>query len=265
MENNQKYALITGATSGIGYELAKLFAQDKYNLVNVARSEAELRTREAELNNDGIEVISIAKDLSDRNEVMELCEEVHMRGIRIDVLVNDAGQGLYGEFKNTDLERELAIIDLNISATMILTKHFLREMVERNEGKILNLASIASKLPGPLQSVYHATKAFVLSFSDALHSELAETNVTVTALMTGVTDTDFFRKAEMLDSKAVQDKDAMADPAEVAKDGYEALMAGWDKVISGFKNKAQVAMSNMMPDSIVADMLKKQQEPVKNH
>ncbi|MBS1524897.1 MAG: SDR family oxidoreductase [Bacteroidetes bacterium] len=265
MENNQKYALITGATSGIGYELAKLFAQDKYNLVNVARSEEELRTREAEFTNYGIEVVSIAKDLSDRNQAMELCEEVRMRGIRIDVLVNDAGQGLYGEFKDTDLERELAIIDLNISATIILTKHFLQEMTARNDGKILNLASIASKLPGPLQSVYHATKAFVLSFSEALHSELAETNVTVTALMPGVTDTDFFRKAEMLDSKAVQDKDAMADPAEVAKDGYEALMAGQDKVISGFKNKAQVAMSNMMPDSTVADMLKKQQEPVQHH
>jgi hypothetical protein len=126
----------------------------------------------------------------------------------------------------------------------------------------LNLASIASKLPGPLQSVYHATKAFILSFSEALRSELSETNITVTALLPGVTDTDFFRKAGMLDSKAVQDKDAMADPAEVAKDGYEALMAGDDKVISGFKNKAQIAISNMMPDSTVANTLKKQQEPV---
>jgi short-subunit dehydrogenase len=241
MENNQKYALITGATSGIGYELAKLFAQDKYNLVNVARSEKELRNCEAEFNNYGVEVISIAKDLSDRNQVLELCEEMKFRGIRIDVLVNDAGQGLYGEFKDTDLERELAIIDLNIGATVILTKHFLQKMVERNDGKILNLASIASKLPGPYQSVYHATKAFILSFSEALRSELSETNITITALMPGVTDTDFFRKADMLDSKAVQDKDSMADAAEVAKDGYDALMEGRDKVISGFKNKAQVA------------------------
>ncbi|HEY9003981.1 MAG TPA: SDR family oxidoreductase [Mucilaginibacter sp.] len=262
MENNQKYVLITGATSGIGYELAKLFARDKYNLVNVARSAEELQTCEAEFINYGIEVISIAKDLSVRDQVLELCEEVRGKGIHIDILVNDAGQGLYGEFKDTDLERELAIIDLNIGATVILTKHFLQDMVERNEGKILNLASIASKLPGPRQSVYHATKSFILSFSEALRAELSETNITVTALMPGVTDTDFFRKAEMLDSKAVQDKDAMADPTDVAKDGYEALMAGKDKVISGFKNKVQVAASNMMPDSTVADTLKKQQEPV---
>jgi len=148
---------------------------------------------------------------------------------------------------------------------VILTKHFLQEMVERNDGKILNLASIASKLPGPRQSVYHATKAFILSFSKALRSELSETNITVTALLPGVTDTDFFRKAEMLDSKAVQDKEAMADPADVAKDGYDALMVGDDKVISGFKNKVQVAASNLMPDSTVADALKKQQEPVQHY
>jgi short-subunit dehydrogenase len=265
MENNQKYALITGATSGIGYELAKLFAQNKYNLVNVARSEEELRSRETEFSDYGVEVISIAKDLSDRNQALELCEGISAKGIRVDILVNDAGQGLYGEFKDTDLERELAIIDLNIGATVILTKHFLQEMVERNDGKILNLASIASKLPGPRQSVYHATKAFILSFSEALRSELSETNVTVTALLPGVTDTDFFRKAEMLDSKAVQDKEVMANPADVARDGYDALMAGDDKVISGFKNKVQVAASNLVPDSTVADMLKKQQEPVHHH
>lgn len=265
MENNQKYVLITGATSGIGYELARLFAQDKYNLVNVARSVEELQSCEAEFIDYGVEIISIAKDLSDREQVFELCEQVRSKGIHIDILVNDAGQGLYGEFKDTDLERELATIDLNIGATVILTKHFLQAMVERNEGKILNLASIASKLPGPRQSVYHATKSFILSFSEALRSELSETNITVTALLPGVTDTDFFRKAEMLDSKAVQDKDAIADPADVAKDGYDALMAGDDKVISGFKNKLQVGMSNIMPDSTVANTMKKQQEPVHHH
>lgn len=265
MENNQKYVLITGATSGIGYELARLFAQDKYNLVNVARSVEELQSCEAEFIDYGVEIISIAKDLSDREQVFELCEQVRSKGIHIDILVNDAGQGLYGEFKDTDLERELATIDLNIGATVILTKHFLQAMVERNEGKILNLASIASKLPGPRQSVYHATKSFILSFSEALRSELSETNITVTALLPGVTDTDFFRKAEMLDSKAVQDKDAIADPADVAKDGYDALMAGDDKVISGFKNKVQVAMTNLMPDSTVANTMKKQQEPVHHH
>lgn len=224
----------------------------------------ELDSKSNEFKQQGIDVISIAKDLSKKDEVIALCNEVKNRDIQIDVLVNDAGQGLFGEFKDTDLERELDIIHLNICATVILTKHFLKEMVARNNGKILNLASIASKLPGPWQSVYHGTKAFILSFSEAIRAELENTDITVTALMPGVTNTDFFNKAEMQQSKAVQDKEAMADPVEVAKDGYEALMAGDDKIISGFKNKMQVGMSNLMPDSAVAGMTKEQQKPVEN-
>src|SRR4051812_33557268 len=135
-------------------------------------------------------------------------------------------------------------------------------MINRNEGKILNLASIASKLPGPWQSVYHGTKAFVLSFSEAIREELKDTNITVTALMPGVTDTDFFNKAGMQRSKAVEDKDSMADPADVAKDGYEALMSGDDKVISGFKNKAIIGAANLAPDSTVAHMMNEMQKPV---
>jgi len=262
MENNQKYALITGATSGIGYELAQLFAQDGYNLVIVARGESELNAKKAELESSGIEVITLAKDLSIREEVFALCEEIQIKNIQIDVLVNDAGQGQYGLFSDTDIKRELEIIDLNVAAVVILSKHFVKEMKARGEGKILNLASIASKTPGPWQSIYHATKAFVISFSEALRSELEDTGITVTALMPGVTDTDFFNKASMQDSKAVQDKEAMADPADVAKAGYEALMGGNDKVISGFKNKMQVGLTNMMPDSTVAGQVKTQQEPV---
>jgi short-subunit dehydrogenase len=255
-----KYALITGATQGIGLELARLFAKDKYNLVIVARTQSELESTAAELQQQhGVEVISIAKDLFKKEEAYALCEEVASRGIQIDVLVNDAGQGQYGKFIDTDVERELDIIQLNIGSLLILTKHYLKEMVARNEGKILQLASIASKVPGPWQSVYHGTKAFVLSFTESIRSEVKDTNVTITALMPGATDTDFFNKAEMQDSKILEQ--GLSDPAEVAKDGYEALMNGDDKVISGFKNKAQIAMSNLTPDSMVADMMKKQQEP----
>jgi short-subunit dehydrogenase len=264
MENNQKYVLITGATSGIGYELAKLFAQDQYNLVIVSRSQDELNNKAAEFTEMGVEVITIARDLFNRDEVFSLCDEIKSRAINIDILVNDAGQGLYGEFKDTDIERELRIIDLNIAAPVILTKHFLKEMLNRNEGKILNLASVASKLPGPWQSIYHATKAFVLSFTEAIREEVKDSGVTVTALMPGITDTDFFNKAGMQQSKAVQDKDAMADPAVVARDGYDALMAGDDKVISGFKNKVQIGMANLTPDSSVAHMLNEQQKPVEH-
>ncbi|QHS56887.1 SDR family oxidoreductase [Mucilaginibacter sp. 14171R-50] len=259
MENNKKTALITGATEGIGKELAKLFAADGYNLIIVARDEAELANTAAELKQSGIEVSTISKDLSDMEQVKALCTEVTQQ---VDVLVNDAGQGVYGLFIDNDLERELDIIRLNICATVILTKHFVRQMAARGEGKVLNLGSIAGKMPGPWQAVYHATKAFVLSFTTAIREELKNSGITFTALLPGPTDTDFFNKADMNQSKIVQDKEAMSDPADVAKDGYEALMAGTDRVISGFKNKMQVGVGNMMPDSAVAHTMAEQQKPV---
>jgi short-subunit dehydrogenase len=259
MENQQKNALITGATSGIGKELAKLFAKDKYNLIIVARNQQELGTTSAELRSFGVQVTTIAKDLSNMDEAKALCDEVTEQ---IDVLVNDAGQGVYGLFTDNELERELGIIHLNICATVILTKHFVKQMVSRGEGKILNLGSVAGKLPGPWQAVYHATKAFVLSFTTAVREEVKDSGVTLTALMPGVTDTDFFNKAGMNNSKAVQDKESMSQPADVAKDGYEALMAGEDRVISGFKNKVQVDMANLMPDGNVAHSIYEQQKPV---
>lgn len=264
MNNNQsRYALITGATSGIGYELAKLFAKDKYNLVIVARNEQELQQRATEFKEQyGIEVVPLAKDLFKREGPFEVYDEVKSRGIQIDVLVNDAGQGQYGEFIKTDINRELDIIQLNIASYVVLTKCFLKEMVARKEGKILQVASIGSDIPGPLQSVYHATKAFVLSFTEAVREEVKDKGVIITALQPGVTDTDFFNKADMTESKMVQDKNSMSDPAEVAKDGFDALMAGEDKVISGFKNKAMVAMSHVTPDTVVATTIHKQGEPV---
>src|ERR1700743_1089756 len=259
---NQKTALITGGTSGIGKELAKLFAQDNYNLIIVARDQGELDHTAGEVSAAGIKVETISKDLSKMDQAFALCQELGDR--QIDVLVNDAGQGVYGLFKDNDIERELDIIHLNICATVILTKHFLKEMVGRGEGRILNLGSVAGKLPGPWQAVYHATKAFVLSFTTAVREEVKDSGVTLTALMPGVTDTDFFHKAGMESSQVVQDKEAMADPAEVAKDGYEALMAGEDRVISGFKNKVQVNAANLMPDSTVAHTLYEQQKPVEH-
>lgn len=260
MENQQKTALITGGTSGIGYELAKLFAQNKYNLIIVARNQDELDTKAQEFKmNYGINIQTIAKDLSDMEQAKALCKEITTP---IDVLVNDAGQGVYGLFKDNDIERELDIIHLNICATAILTKHFVQQMAARGDGKILNLGSVAGKLPGPWQAVYHATKAFVLSFTTAIREELKDSGVTLTALMPGATDTDFFNKAGMQDSKVVQDKSKLDDPATVAKDGYEALMAGEDRVISGFKNKLEVNMANLMPDSNVAHTMYEQQQPV---
>lgn len=261
MSEIKNYALITGATSGIGLELAKLLAADGYKLILVARKEEELKNTSESLKASAHEIQTFAKDLSVRSEVVALCTEIAERNLQVDVLVNDAGQGLYGEFKDTDLDRELAIIDLNIAAVVILTKHFLKSMVEQGHGKILNLASVASTTPGPWQSVYHASKAFVLSFSEAVRYEVKELDITITALMPGATHTDFFNKADMQDSKMLQDKSALAGAAEVAKDGFEALMAGKDKVVSGLSNKIQVGMANLIPDELAAAQTGKKQEP----
>ena len=260
MEDNKKYALVTGGTGGIGLELVKLFAADGYNLIIVARNEGELdKTAEETKSQFGVDVITISKDLFDPQSASEIYDEVKAKEIEIDVLVNDAGQGLYGKFIDTDLGREVNIIHLNIISLISLTKPFLKDMVARGSGKILNLSSLASKIPGPWQSVYHGTKAFVQSFTEAVRSEVKDTGVTLTALLPGAVDTDFFNKADMLDSK-ITDSD-LYDPAKVAKDGYKALMAGDDKVVSGFMTKTQVAFANVTPDSVVADLINKQQSP----
>lgn len=263
MTPSKKHVLITGATSGIGYELAKLFAKDGYPLVLVARHEADLNQTAQELKSEfRVSVTTIAKDLFRPDAPFEVYGEVKARSINIGTLVNDAGQGQYGQFKDTDLKRELNIIQLNICSLVVLTKLFLKDMLAVGSGRILNLSSIASKSPGPWQSVYHGTKAFVQSFTESLREEVKDKGVVVTALLPGATDTDFFHKAEMERSKIVQDPDKLSDPADVAKDGYEALMRGDDMIVSGFKNKIQVAMGAITPDSANAKKMGKQQEPV---
>lgn len=261
--DTKKFALVTGGTGGIGLEFAKLLAADHYNLVIVARDRQELDDVSNTLSaRHPIEVVTIQKDLFDRDAPREVIETLKAKGIVLDILVNNAGQGVYGEFVDTELDRELAIVQLNINACIVLTKYVLKDMVARNSGKILNVSSIAGKVPGPYQAVYHGTKAFVHFFSEAVRNEIKDTSVTITSLLPGATDTDFFNKADMEVSKIVQEGD-LADPADVAKDGYNALMEGKDKVISGFKNKVQIAMSNMMPDSQATDNMGKQQEPIK--
>lgn len=258
--NNNRYAVITGATSGIGYELAKLFAGDGYNLIIVARTAEELEQKKNEFSQQyGVEVISITKDLIQPNAAFELYDEIKSRNVTVDVLVNNAGQGQYGLFTEQDIHRLLDIIQLNVSSLTVLTHLFLKDMVSRNEGKILQLGSIASQLPGPWQAVYHATKAYVLSFTEALISELKDSAVSLTVLQPGATDTDFFHKADMEDSKILDTK--LSNPEQVAKDGYEALMSGDDKVISGMKNKVMVGASNVMPEATVANQMNKMQQP----
>lgn len=262
MERKNQYALITGATSGIGYELAKLFAKNGYDLVIVARNHDELTEKADEFKSFGGNVITMAKNLFLQDDAFSLYSELKLNGISPEILVNDAGQGVYGKFQETDIHREVDIINLNIVSVIILTKLFLKDRLPKGSGKILNLASVASKAPGPWHSVYHGTKAFVLSWSEAIREELIDSGITVTALLPGPTDTDFFNKADMNESKILEDPDNLASPEEVALDGFNALMNGDDKVISGFKNKLSVAMTNMSTDSMAAHRMGEMQKPI---
>jgi short-subunit dehydrogenase len=257
----KKWALITGATSGIGFELAKLFAGDHYNLILVARNEEKLTETAIILQETGApDVIIIPKDLSIPGSAAEIYENTHRRGIRLNALVNDAGAGEYGLFSETDIDRELEIIQLNISSMIHLTKLYLKEMLKAKGGRILNLASVASYQPTPKLAVYAATKAFILSFSDAIGSELCETNVTVTALIPGATDTDFFRRAGMEHTKAAQFPE---DPALVAEIGYRALMNG-EAHAFGPGVRPEAIKSALLPNRKIAKSVKKQMKEEPN-
>ena len=251
------YALITGGTSGIGYELAKCFANDGYNLILVARSEEGLQKTADELKQQyKIEVTTLSKDLMVPGAAKEVYEYTQSLSAAVDILVNDAGQGYWGKFVETDLNREIDLVHLNIIALISLTKYYLKDMVAKGNGKILQLASSLAKAPSPYMSVYAASKAFVLSFNEALTQELKDTGVTVTALQPGATDTDFFHKAEAEETVEYRET-SLYDPAEVAKAGYEGLMAGKDKVMPGIKNKLQGAMGTVLPDKAVAANMEK--------
>lgn len=258
MSNSQQYALITGATSGIGYELAKLFAKDNHNLVLVARSEENLKSTAAEMRQiSDITVHTIAADLFKPEAAKQVFDKTKELGVAIEYLVNDAGQGEWGRFHKTELSRDIDLVQLNIISLMSLTKYFLEEMVSRKSGRILQLASSVSKSPTPYLAVYAATKAFVLSFSEALAKELEDTNVTVTALQPGATDTDFFHKAKAENSVTYKETE-LYDPADVAEGGYKAMMAGDITAQPGFKNKVQNSMNNLMPDTAVTATMEKQ-------
>ena len=263
MENpTEKTVLITGATSGIGRELTNLFAKDGYNLVLVARSGDSLRTIADEYQQQfGIKATTIAQDLADPKAADIIYEQTHQQGITVDILVNDAGLGEYGKFATeTDLQKELAIVQVNAVSLMHLTKLYLKDMVARNDGKILMLGSEVSVIPNPMMAVYGATKAFIKSFSEAIRNELSDTNVTITVLMPGATNTDFFNKAGAAHTKGA-DPSKTANPADVAKEGYEALMQGKDHVVAGWMNKARVAMAHILPDPLLAANVRKDMTP----
>ncbi|MEZ0296434.1 MAG: SDR family NAD(P)-dependent oxidoreductase, partial [Candidatus Methylacidiphilales bacterium] len=219
-------ALITGASSGIGLHLAREFARHGHPLVLVAPRQDELVKVASEIEADfGVKALVIARDLQNPDAPLEIAGLLAEKDVVVSILVNNAGFGIRGNSWDINIEQDLAMVKLNIEAPLRLTKIFLHSMLAKDCGWILNTASVAGFMPGPLLNVYHSTKAFVLSWSQGLASELKDTSIKVTALCPGATDTDFFTKAGMEDAKGFQGSNVMA-PQDVAKAGYEGLMSG---------------------------------------
>ncbi|MCT7657307.1 SDR family NAD(P)-dependent oxidoreductase [Mycobacterium deserti] len=245
---DKRCALITGASSGIGLELAKLLAADGYDLI-VAADDPAIATSAEELRGGGVEVEAVQVDLRKPKEVERLYRSVTAGGRRIDVAALNAGIGGEGPFVDRDLDEDLAIVDLNVRSTVHLAKLVLRDMAERGEGKVLFTSSIVAGMPGWNQTMYNASKSFVQSFVEALHDEMRGTGVTVTSLMPGPTRTEFFRRAGMTDT--VLGRMPKDEPARVAKQGYDALMRGDRKVVAASLFSKAMGISNaFLPDSV---------------
>jgi short-subunit dehydrogenase len=242
--------LITGASGGIGYELAKLFARDHHNLVLVARSADKLAQIATELQAHGITVKTIALDLAASPAPRFLFDQLQREGVAVDILINNAGFGVFGEFAQMPEEEILGQIQLNITALTALTRLFLPAMVQRRSGRIMNVASTAAFQPGPLMAVYYATKAYVLSFSEAIANELHHSGVTVTCFCPGATHTDFAKRAGMENSRLFKQLGAMT-AKKVALDGYRAVTEGRTLAISGLHNWVVAQSSRFVPRKMV--------------
>jgi uncharacterized protein len=251
-----KTALITGASNGIGLELARIHARNGHNLILVARSIRKLNELKSELETKyKVRIINIEKDLSKPDAALEVFQETEKLKLNIDYLVNNAGFGFYGFFAETDWKTEEQMIQLNITALTHLTKLILPQMMARGSGRVMNVASVASFLPGPLMSVYYATKAYVLSFSEALHNEVKDKGMSVTALCPGPTasgfqDTAALKKIKMFDEKK------MPTSREVAEYGFKAMMKGKPVAVHGISNKLMVASIRFTPRSIVTRLVR---------
>jgi short-subunit dehydrogenase len=259
-QRQRPFAVVTGASSGIGFELAKVLAEEGFDLL-ITAEDSEIDQAQRELNQLTASVECTREDLSTEQGVQRLYERIQATGRPVDVIALNAGIGAGGDFaRETELRKELRLIDLNVRSTVHLCKLVVQDMVARDAGRILFTSSIASTMPGAYQAVYNASKSFVQSFALALRNELKDTGITVTSLMPGPTETEFFERADMLDTPiGEEDKD---DAAEVARQGYEALMAGKEKVVGGsFKNKAQTVMGKVVPDSVKAEMHRKMAQP----
>jgi short-subunit dehydrogenase len=252
-------AVVTGASSGIGYELARQFAEHGFDLL-VTSETSRIEEAARQFRAIGAQVESVSADLATYDGVETLYRKIQALGRPIDAIAINAGVGVGGPFVENDLAAELNLIALNVTSVVHLAKRVVQDMVVRNEGRILFTASIAAEGPAPFEAVYGASKAFVLSFAEALRNELKDTNIVVTALQPGATDTNFFHRAGMEDTKVGAGR--KSDPADVAREGFEALMAGKDHVVSAMlKEKAMVAASGMTPETVKAQQHRKLSEP----
>jgi len=249
----RQLALVTGASSGIGLELARQFVENGFDVIINAEDD-ELAAAEASLAGNGAEVRAVKADLSTYDGVERLWAAVAAGGRPLDAVALNAGIGVNGDFtRDIPLEDDLRLIAVNVTAVVHLAKRVLPTLVDRGAGRVLITSSVAATMPGPYYATYAASKAFLQSFAEAIRVELKHTGVTVTALQPGPTDTEFFERAGMDDTKVGQAK--KDDPAEVAKDGFEALMAGKDHVVAGgLKNRAQAAAGRVLPEKAAAGM-----------
>ena len=250
-------ALITGASGGIGYELAKLFARDHYNLVLVARSSEKLSHLADELQRQfGISAKAVTLDLAVPSAPQALFDQLQREGVAVDILVSNAAYGASGEFSEIPLEESLGQIQLNVTALTAMTRLFVGPMLARKSGRIMNIASIAGFQAGPLMAVYYASKAYVISFSEAIANELSGSGVTVTCFCPGATDTGFQKRAAIEDSPLFRRLRPM-DAKTVAADGYRAMMAGKTLAISGFRNWLVAESVRFAPRKVVTAISRK--------
>lgn len=250
-------AVITGASSGIGLELARACVEDGNDAI-VCADEPEIEAAAAELRRDGATVEAVQADLSTMDGTEKLLAAVGDRPV--DALLANAGIGLGDAFLDQDLDAAERVVELNVNGTIALVHAIGRRMRDRGEGRILITGSIAGFIPGSFHAVYNGTKAFLDSFSMALRNELKDSGVTVTCLMPGLTDTEFFERADMLDTP-VGRSDNKADPADVARAGYAAMKAGRSGVVTGFMNKVQAMFAGIVPDTVLAEMHRRMAEP----
>ncbi|NEP17181.1 MAG: SDR family oxidoreductase [Leptolyngbya sp. SIO4C1] len=252
--------LITGASSGIGYEFANIFAAQGYSLVLVARSEGELRELSQRLSQQAVEVTVLPFDLSQPEAPQQLFEQTKAQGLQIDILINNAGIGDYGPFIESDWPKQNTMLQLNMAALTHLCHLFLPEMVARRSGKVLNVSSLAAFQPGPFMAVYYATKAYVLSFTEAINSELKGSGVMATALCPGPTQSKFQARANLTEIDFFQ-SNQLPTAAEVAQFGYEALMRQDTVAVHGWTNKLLATLPRLLPRQVITSAVRRMQAP----